>query len=254
MSDTSTEPTRLRQFTPAGIAAFRAWLAEARRDRAAPPQWHLLADAGATEAVDPSVELARPGFSTKRAAAIYLRGALAPLDPDQVLRNSGLWTWLTFFYLDDVCPPSAGGREVFADHYYIYQPEQHRLHYRHLLRVSYEVLRRAPMHHRLFLNAPVPGLGKVIERVMGQLYLTRIGCIFELMEWLYLDARTGRAKRGITNIGDPRPGDLMHRLPRRIQQLQRTHDLNVIDADQLLRLLGAEFRPWLADPTLPGVT
>ena len=252
MSETTETGRRLRQFTPAGIAAFRAWLAEARRDRAAPPPLHLLTDAGLTEVVEPAVELDRPGFATKRDAAVYLRRALGPLDPDRVLRNAGLWTWLTLFYLDDVCPPSAGGREVKADYYYVYESDQALYHYRHLLRVSFEVIRRAPDHHRLFLNTPMDKLGGATEKVMRRLFLTRIDAIFEVMDRLYYDEAKGRAKRRIADPR-PRPGDLINRLPRRVQQLQRTYDLNVIDADRLLDLLGPEFKRWLADPGLPGL-
>jgi hypothetical protein len=46
---------------------------------------------------------------------------------------------------------------------------------------------------------------------------------------------------------------LVNRLPRRIQQLQRTYDLNVVDADRLIELLGPEFQAWENDAKLPGM-
>jgi hypothetical protein len=243
----------LRQFNTAGIARFRQWLTAARGDPHLELPTDLLTADDVTEVVEPIVTLERPGFATKQEAAVYLHDALAPMDADDVLRNAGLWTWLTLYYFDDVCPPTAGGRKVFADYFYIYLPDDFRLQARHLLRVSFEVLRRAPDHHRLLLLAPVPGLSKLIERVMGQLFLARIDSIFEVMDRLYFDEKTNRAKRGLSRIGHARPGDMLNRLPRRIQQLQRTYDLNVVDADRLIELLGPEFQAWENDAKLPGM-
>jgi hypothetical protein len=49
-----------------------------------------------------------------------------------------------------------------------------------------------------------------------------------------------------------RPGDLRHRLPARIRQLEVTHDLTNLTAEQLLNLLGDEFRQWAVVPTAPA--
>ncbi len=242
----------LRQFNAAGIARFRQWLAAARGDPHLALPTELLTADDATEVVEPHVTLERPGFATKREAAIYLRDALATLDGDDVLRNAGLWTWLTLYYFDDVCPPMSGGRKVNADYYYIYEVEQGLYHYRHLLRVSYEVLRRSPTHHRLFLNTPLHKLGSVTEKIMRRLFLTRIDAIFEVLDRLYYDEKREKVKRGLADT-TRRKGDMLNRLPRRIQQLQRTYDLNVVNADRLIELLGPEFQAWENDAKLPGL-
>ena len=74
---------------------------------------------------------------------------------------------------------------------------------------------------------------KVTERVMSRLYLTRIPCIFEVLDRLYWDPARGRQRRGITPT-DVRPGDLNHRFPLGIRQLEMTYDLMSLTADQLI--------------------
>lgn len=76
---------------------------------------------------------------------------------------------------------------------------------------------------------------------MSKLYLTRIPCIFEVIDRLYWDATRGRVRTGGLNPWPGSPGDLTNRLPLRIRQLEKTYDLVSLDADRLLELLGDEF-------------
>ena len=65
--------------------------------------------------------------------------------------------------------------------------------------------------------------------------------MFEVLDRLYWDEDRGKARVGV--VGQQvRPGDLMHRFPLRIRQLERTYDLLSLNADQLIELLGDEFQ------------
>jgi hypothetical protein len=90
------------------------------------------------------------------------------------------------------------------------------------------------------LCSPVNILDNMTDRVMQRLYVTRIPCIFEVLDRLYWDKDAGRPKRGVAS-DKPKKGDLRHRLPIRIRQLEKTYDLYSLNADQLLELLGEEF-------------
>ena len=70
--------------------------------------------------------------------------------------------------------------------------------------------------------------------------MTRIPCIFEVYDRLYWDDGRNRPRIGISG-SKPTPGNLSHRLPTRIRQLEKTFDLMSLNADQLLELLGDEF-------------
>lgn len=231
---------KLRRFTKEGIHVFREFLAKARLQPDIDVPSDLLEHRSWTEVVVPEIQIASSHFETKGDAARYLSQILKPLKEDEVVNDAGLWTWLALLFFDSICPIENGSRSVKNDYYFIYEPRNMRHFYRHLLFVSWQVLRLAPRHNRLFLTARLNSLDKVTERVMSRLYLTRIPCIFEVLDRLYWDPARGRHRQGITSK-DVRPGDLNHRFPLRIRQLEMTYDLMSLSADQLIELLGDEF-------------
>jgi hypothetical protein len=85
-------------------------------------------------------------------------------------------------------------------------------------------------------------MDKYNSEVFKRLYLTRIPCVFEVLDRLYWDEEAGRPQTGIVNPRNTRAGNLMHRFPIRIRQLEKTYDLQSLAADQLLELLGSEFQ------------
>lgn len=90
------------------------------------------------------------------------------------------------------------------------------------------------------LNTPISTLDKVTTEVTKRLYLTRIPCMFEVLDRLYWDPKRQGPRKGITP-NTARRGDLPHRFPARIQQLEKTFDLQSVTATQLVELLGDEF-------------
>ena len=230
----------LRRFKPEGIDEFKALLARLRAgtDEEIPPD--LLEHRGFTEIVEPQIQIVCEQLDTKGDAARYLRGVLSPLGEDEVRHDAGLWTWLTAMFFDSVCPFRNGVRKIRNDYYYIFEPHNARHSYRNLLFISWRVLQLAPNHNRLFLHSRLRILDKVTEQIMGRLFLTRIPCIFEVLDRLYWDTVSQRPRPGVTSA-EPRAGDLRHRLPTRIRQLEKTFDLQILNADQLIDLLGDEF-------------
>lgn len=100
----------------------------------------------------------------------------------------------------------------------------------------------SPQHNRIMLDTPISTLERVTELVMQRLYFTRIPCFFEVLDSLYWDPTRKRCRVGIVDPRKVVAGDLLHRLPTRIQQLQKTYDLQSLTANQLLELLGEEFQ------------
>ena len=193
-----------------------------------------------TEIVSPEISIAVEHFQTKGQAARYLAAVLKKLNSEEVAIDPGMWTWLTLIFFDSVCPVVHGKRNVKNDYHYIFEPRNMRHFYRHLLFVSWQFLRLAPTHNRLFLTTHASVLDKVTTEVAKRLYLTRIPCVFEVLDRLYWDEHKSRSRKGVTG-SIPTPGNLSHRLPMRIRQLEKTYDLMSLNADQLLELLGDEF-------------
>jgi rubredoxin len=233
----------IRRFKEAGVDAFRSFLDHARENPDQEPPWELLDDASMTETLGSKSVLGRQGFKTKREAASYLLPRLKAAVPGDLMADAGLWTWLALYYFDDICPPDGLVREVGADARYIYDPQNGRRRYRHLLATPVSIFQAIPDYNRLILDAPLDTHGDLLEQFLGRLYLFRVPSVRELAERLYYDEDQGQPKPGISPK-KPRPGDLRNRLPVRIQQLQLTYDLAELSADRLLELLGDEFQSW----------
>jgi hypothetical protein len=231
---------KLRRFNGQGIAEFRVRLAVLRGQPDCDPPLDLLEHSQFTEIVNPEVNVGDEYFETKGVAATYLRSILGRLNPEEVAQDAGLWTWLSLKFFDSVCPVADKVRLVKNDYHYVYEPKNSRYFYRHLLFVSWQILRLAPKFNRVFVKSPVSVLDAFTTEVMKRLFLTRIPCIFEVLERLYFDERRGKVRRGVTS-GKSTAGNLRHRLPLRISQLEKNYDLLTLNADQLLELLGEEF-------------
>ena len=232
----------VREFNAAGIAACKSFLAECRIHPQTPFLRELLEDDSLTKRLSAEVNVEPAHFGPRREAADYLSSLLATLPDDEITQNAGLWTWLSLFFFDEVCPFRQGKRTVRNDYTYVFEPKHARHFYRHLLFISWYAARLAKPYDRLFMTAPLSSLDQVTEIVVSRLFLTRIPCIFEALDRLYWDEARGKARAGIVDQRIAKPGDLRHRLPIRVRQLERTYDLFSLTADQLVELLGEEFR------------
>ncbi len=233
---------KLRRFNKQGIQAFRESLASCRDNPTADFPAELLTSDEMSAEVSPSIEIQPRVFSTKRDAAVYLQDVLAPIAKQTLLEDSGLWTWLSLFYFEIVCPRRGGQRKIRNDYTYVYEAGSMRYFYRHLLFVSWRVLDIAPAHNRLLLGSSISTLDKITDQVMKRLYLTRIPCFFEVLDRIYWDDIAKRSRKGIVDTSRVAAGDLTHRLPTRIRQLEKTYDLQSLNAGQLIELLGEEFQ------------
>lgn len=231
---------KLRRFNTEGIEEFRTFLQRCRDHTVSEMPSSLLEQDAVTEVVVPGIEIAPQHFDTKGEAAHYLKTVLSPLDSEEVIRDAGLWTWLATFFFDSVCVQRDGGWLVYNDYRYIYEPKSSRNYYRHLTFISWHVLGIARGYHRLILQSRLSTYDVVTVDVMKRLFLTRIPCMFEVLDRLYWDDKRGRPRAGITG-SKVKGGDISHRLPLRIRQLERTYDLMSLNADQLIELLGEEF-------------
>jgi hypothetical protein len=232
----------LRQFNEEGIKAFSAFLVALREKPDTSVPWNLLEDFNLTETITPSVEVEKREFSSSAEAASYLLKKLKPLPESLVLENRGLWTWLSLYYFDSICPVRSERRKVRSTEFYVYDPKHPHRAYYHLLNVPWRIVRMAPEHYRLFLSGPVHQQNEVTREVMKRLYLLRIPCLFEVLDRLYWDERQQRPRKGIVSRDRVVPGDLRNRFPIRIRQLEKTYDLVSLTADQLIDLLGEEFQ------------
>ena len=241
-------PGILRRFNDAGITEFVRRIETLRAGGAAEIDDAFVTDGKHTEPIVPEVRLERPAFKTKRDAGVYLsertRAARAVHGDD----DRGLWTWLSAWHWDAVCPMAQDGkRKVLAPYCYVFGQTFAQRRKQHILAVAVQMYELCPSS-RLILDTPVTRLTKVVECVSTRLFFQRISGLLPLLDLMYYDPLRNAAKPGIIDARVTKPGDLVHRLPARIRQLEVTHDLTNLNAEQLLNLLGDEFRQWAVAP------
>ena len=242
----------LRRFKDAGIAEFVRRIETLRAGGQAEIDDALVSDPHLTEPIVPEVPIERPAFKTKRDAGAYLsertRAARAVHGDD----DRGLWTWVSAWHWDAVCPVREGGRrKVLGPYHYVYGHGNRQRAGQHLLSIATTLFEISPQT-QLTLETPVYSLTQAVKEVSTRLALLRIQGLLPLLDTLYWDASRQRIKQGLVDSRLPRPGDLSNRLPARIRQLEVTHDLTNLTAEQLLNLLGDEFRQWAVVPTAPA--
>ncbi len=226
-------------FNDAGTAEFVRRIEALRRGDQVDMDDGFALDATLTEPVRPAAKVGRPRLTTKREAGEYLNSKISRVLKGLGPKQPGLWNWLSAWLWGSVCPP---GRKPLSPLYYVYGYGHASRKGQHLLAVSTLLFQKFP-GCRLLLNGPLYSLSGVVHEVNTRLALVRIPCLGELLDRLYWDEAAQRPKSGLVDVA-PKAGDLRHRLPVCVQQLEMTYDLQALSADQLLDLLGPEFQQW----------
>lgn len=250
----SRVPGILRRFNDAGIAEFVRRIETLRAGGAADIDDAFVADGKLTEPIVPEVPLERPAFKTKRDAGAYLSERTRPARAVHGDDDRGLWTWLSAWHWDVVCPIREGGqRKVLNPYQYVLGYGYTQNSKQHLLRAAIFIFEAWPTN-KLLLDSPAWSLTRIVQDVTTRLFLARLRGMGDLVDMLYRDPATGKQKPGAVDSHVVRAGNLANRLPARIRQLEVTHDLTNLTAEQLLNLLGDEFRQWAVFPAAAATT
>lgn len=234
----------VRSLNDVGVAQLRAFLLTLKSSPTAWPPPDILYDPACSEAV-PGVPTIEPReFDSKLAFGRYAHDQLRGV-PDVVLRTSlGLWSWLTLFYVDQVCPPDGNGRrKVLSLEKYL--PSTGHISKgldKHLLFFPWKMVSLHGSHVEWLLGGALREDTKVV-RELANSYRRNVSTPFlELAKALYFDDSSNKVRRGATTN---RAGSL-RRLDRILSQLDLTFDVFGLDASELKSLLPErEFARWL---------
>ncbi len=238
----------VRALTPAGLEKFRAYLARLREGAREAPPVALLADPQASAALSAEATVERERFAMRWSVGEYLWRRLAPLPPEEVEGNRGLWAWLSLYYFDQVCPPRAEGvRRPGLDYRHV--PDfGFRYRHRHLLYGPYAVYRRHRGHAVLVLSGPLHVEQKIYHEIASRMDLIASRGVLEALNALYLDRARGMPKRGAQATGAGH--GTLGRFVRVLQQLDVTYDVYGMPGHAILELLPPEFDAWRAQTAL----
>jgi len=236
--------SEIRRFTDKGLDDFRNYLADLRAGSPSPPPFQLLRNPDTSESFNSSRQVEQRIFSTRLVLARYLEDILSGIETDGIETDVHLWSWLSLFYFDQVCPAAKNG---------IRRPGRD---YRHILEPGY------PYGHNhlifgAFLVHSVYGLGNELCRLLlytspniesgyhhqlaqRQSIVTNRG-VMAAAATLYFDYKKNKPKFGA--IPRNKPGTL-YRFIDVIQQLDLNYDLYSMSGDEILDLLPQEFNKW----------
>lgn len=235
----------IRKFTDEGIEQFRNYLADLREGSTSPPPLHLLSDPNTSEPINGGGEIENRNFSTRLDLARYLDDTLAVIESDSIETDVHLWSWLSLFYFDQVCPVEKNGvRKPGRDYRHILEPSYPNGH-RHLIGgvyLVYTVYELGEGLTRLLLWTPLHMESKFHHQLaVRQTLITNRG-ILDAAHQMYFNGLEGIPKRGALGEKDS-PGTLLRYIDV-IQQLDLNYDLYSMSGDKVLELLPPEFNKW----------
>jgi hypothetical protein len=232
----------VRELNERGIKEFRDYLTSLREGAVQQPPMELLTRPAYSHESAGDTEVEAQVFSGTLELAKYLYDRLQILPQSQVDQNVGLWSWLSLYYFDQICPVNKSGRRIPGQDYRYILNLDYRCYYRHLLAGPYNVFRLHGEDAPLLMAGPLYGISKYYEQLSArQGFITNRG-IVEAANLLYFDQEQRRSKRG-TAVTTRKPGALF-RFIDVVQQLDLTHDLYSMTGDEVLALLPSEFDEW----------
>lgn len=236
----------IRQMNEHGIEQFRTYLLEVKAGATDPLPDGLLDGNANARILDRRITVEAGVFKTALDMARYLHPRIEALRLLGKYYDPGLWTWLTAFYLESICPSNAlGERKVGEIARYI--PPANRDFYesnRHLLALPVRMYdKHGENRVELVLYAPPYEQTLILNLITQSQELSTNQSILDALQHLYWDKAVGKPKRGFGSIG--KPGTL-RRFLTVINQFNRTFDLFAMSGEQIIELLPKEeFGRWL---------
>lgn len=238
---------RLRRLTPSGIDHFSTYLMQLKAQPNLPPPAFLLTETDSSQELATDAEISDELFPTRLDAARYLDQLLSSSGLTQIERDAGLWSWLTLFYFDQICPVAENNaRHPGELARYIPAINVSRRYYRHMLLgpfVIYRLHSDDPARLLALLSSPVHiGTSETYRLFIENPTLLACRAVVATATCLYFDKQRGRLRRG---AGAKEAGGC-RRLVKFLQQLDCTFDLPMLTEQRLQQLLPQEFQRFLS--------
>ena len=191
---------KLRRFNSVGLSAFANYRTALVAEPTLAPPRELLEDEALTEILNVPVDIEPRSFATRLEAGIFLNNLVKQAVVAQPERDKGLWSWLTLFFFDEVCPKDGHGkREPQDEARLIAQVDNFQRFYRHLLLGPFLVVRAHednPARAMAFLCNPLWKPGEIAEQLASRKELVTNQAVAELATQLYYDPVKQTFRRG----------------------------------------------------------
>ncbi len=235
---------KLHTFTEEGINEFRQNLILIKSGAAYDLDKDQLFSEMNVKKYEIDVDL--PEFNqgtSKHDFIITLANTFQPIEVHKEFYNSYLWSWLSAFYFDLVCPLDIDVRYPKAEERHILSSENWRRYYRHLIAAPLRLYMELGDLAIGYLDGEINVHGEYFEQLASAQDLATSPGIIDAANILFWDFGRGSFKSG--SRGKDRPGTIRRYARDIIPQFQMTYDLNSMNGQQIVDLLPSEFDRWL---------
>jgi len=232
----------LRSFNEEGLIEFERIVSEIRIGNLKEIPESLVYSNQYSEESFPIVRIEKVTFKNKNELVPYLVTQLNLRSNKHYYFDRGLWTWLTAFYFDNICPFSGNNiRKVNESAFYILNdPKNYTKYYRHLLAYPCRLYSELGDSAKIFLIGTFQKRGEITEQFGAYQEIALNKGIIDAAGILYWNVKSNNVVRGAAGKG---PGSA-RRLMRIIRQYQMTYDLNSMDGKAIVEMLPSEFDKW----------
>ncbi|ODS30228.1 MAG: hypothetical protein SCARUB_04659 [Candidatus Scalindua rubra] len=239
----------VRRFNNKGINAFRIYLDDFRFEEREDLPNNFVVNKELSEEVHHDICLEKYSFKDKFELAEYLHETLVEYgNIKKIWSDVGLWSWLSAYFFDIVCPSKNGKRNPGEDYRHILEVAKvgggWSRFYRHLIACPVRLFDFLENDCRILLTSNFDESGDFIEQFASRRDVVSNRTIIKVLGSLFLDENTGKAKRGAQTR--TRPGN-HRRYLMLIDQLSLNYDIHSMSSVELISLLPTEFDQWLQE-------
>lgn len=237
---------KLRELTGPGIEEASRLLDLIRRGEEADIPKSFLENDEFSNELAPSI--ARPKkneLTTRWQLGIWLYRQLnEAVDERDLFNRPGMWSWLSFFLFDVICPVVDGERTVAEDAKYLLSKGNYRKAYRHLVAGPYYMIRTyidTPNVVRAPLNNAPDSPGDLYEQLAARKQIVTSPAAMKVANAMYWGEDEGRVRKGAAGAG----AGSVRRFATVLMQYDVTYDLYAMTEERLRSLLPREFDRFL---------
>lgn len=239
-----TNQFSIRMFNHEGLNEFERVVGELKSDNLKAIPDDLLFGDLYTEVYEPVINVDKVDYRNKNELVPYIVNCLDLRNNKSLYFNKGLWSWLSAFYFDNICPVDGNGKRKINEtaFYVLNDPKNYTKYYRHLLAYPCRIFSALGESSKIFLTGTFLKRGEITEQFGAYQSIALNKGILDAANILYWDDAAKNVKRGAAGKG----AGSARRLVRIIGQYQLTYDLNSMRGDEIVSILPAEFAKWKA--------
>jgi len=234
----------LKKFNELGIEAFRTELDLIRSGEKSNIDRKILSNEKFIETSFEEIKVKDKIYINKKDLINDIYALINLIPSSDKYYDEGLWTWLSAFFFDSVCPKDKKGiRKPGVNDRHILNSEHWGRYYRHLIAAPTRILEELGEKSEIYL-AGVPNIhGDLFEQLASRQEIATNEGVISAATTLYWDKEENKIKRGARS----KDGEgIIRRFAKDIiPQFQMTFDLNSMEGDEIIKLLPDEFNKWM---------